>query len=84
MKKVRQKIEVEPESAVVHSSVTAPGFTKYEYTFSSPEHISLPTVEVTHEVDVPETLKEFREMHDLTKERLVEWLNKNYRDYDLC
>tara|TARA_R110002074_G_scaffold30696_1_gene86649 strand:- start:195 stop:440 length:246 start_codon:yes stop_codon:yes gene_type:complete len=30
------------------------------------------------EVQVAETLKEFRELHGLTKEGLVEWLNENY------
>jgi hypothetical protein len=29
---------------------------------------------------VPETLKDFRELHGLTKEQLVEWLNKNYEN----
>ena len=29
--------------------------------------------------DTPETLKEFREKHDLKKEELVEWLNQNYK-----
>tara|TARA_R110002050_G_scaffold118220_1_gene235540 strand:+ start:228 stop:467 length:240 start_codon:yes stop_codon:yes gene_type:complete len=27
---------------------------------------------------VPETLKDFRELHGLSKEELVEWLNNNY------
>jgi hypothetical protein len=31
------------------------------------------------EVDVPETLKEFRELHDLSKEELLQWLNNNYK-----
>jgi hypothetical protein len=30
------------------------------------------------EVKIAETLKEFRELHGLTKEELVEWLNENY------
>lgn len=28
--------------------------------------------------DVPETLKEFREMHNISKKDLVKWLNENY------
>lgn len=31
------------------------------------------------EVDIPETLKEFRGMHSLSKQDLVKWLNENYK-----
>ena len=29
-------------------------------------------------IQIPETLKEFREVHNLSKEELVNWLNENY------
>jgi hypothetical protein len=35
-------------------------------------------LKIFREAPVAETLKEFREIHGLTKEKLVEWLNKNY------
>ena len=30
------------------------------------------------EIEVPETLTEFREVNNLTKDQLVDWLNENY------
>tara|TARA_R110000744_G_scaffold264014_3_gene378278 strand:+ start:111 stop:353 length:243 start_codon:yes stop_codon:yes gene_type:complete len=47
--------------------------------FTTPSFPGAPDVLILFkEVQVAETLKEFRELHGLTKEGLVEWLNKNY------
>ncbi len=36
------------------------------------------TLELTEIVETPETLKEFREKHNLSKSDLVNWINDNY------
>jgi len=37
--------------------------------------------DLTHfiDVEIPETLKEFREHHEISKKDLIDWLNKNYK-----
>lgn len=51
----------------------------YTYEFKTHEPIDTETLECFVEVDVPETLAEFRQMNNLSKEELTEWLNKNYK-----
>lgn len=79
MKTVRKKIKVIDASVELHCSSVAPGHSMYEYKFSSDELIHADSVEVTHEVEIPETLKEFREQKGLSKLELVEWLNQYYK-----
>jgi len=52
---------------------------KYTYEFTTYEPVDIETLECFVEVDVPETLSEFRQIHGLSKEELTEWLNKNYK-----
>ncbi len=43
------------------------------------EFIDHSTVEITHEIEVPETIKEFCEVNLISKSELVDWLNDNYK-----
>ena len=43
------------------------------------EFIDHSTVEITHEIEVPETIKEFCEVNYISKSELVDWLNDNYK-----
>lgn len=36
-------------------------------------------IECNINISIPETLKEFKEFHNLTKEELLDWLNENYK-----
>jgi len=51
----------------------------YTYTFVGHEGLNPEAFEIFTEIEVPETLVEFREMHGLSKDELVDWLNKNYK-----
>lgn len=52
----------------------------FNLTFKTPEFIGCEhNPKVMIEVDEAETLKEFRELNELTKSELLEWLNKNYK-----
>ena len=43
------------------------------------EFIDHSTVEITYEIQVPETLKEFCEENYISKSELLDWLNDNYK-----
>ena len=82
MKKEKKKIELNLEQVSMdrmsfgcHEIAPA----KYTYEFTTYEPVAIETLECFVEVDVPETLSEFREMNNLSKEELTEWLNKNYK-----
>ena len=51
----------------------------YHYTFTSNELIPNPeTIQAFVEVEVPETIKEFKQHNDMTSRELLDWLNENY------
>jgi len=52
---------------------------KYKYTFESDVYLDSDNIEVRKEVEVPETMNEFLDMHGLKKKELVKWLNENYK-----
>ena len=53
---------------------------RYEYVFTSHDLINHHNpFEILTEVDEPETMKEFCEMHNMPKKVVVEWLNKNFK-----
>ena len=55
------------------------GCSKYGYYFKSKQFISnIDSLEFHVQVNMPETLKEFKKVHDLSSVELVDWLNKNY------
>ena len=49
------------------------------YVFKGDNFIDVDTLKHFVEVDVPETISEFRKMHDLSKDELLEWLKENYK-----
>lgn len=88
MKKVKKKVELHFQgigyvheddhfSSILGRSIPIhnPGKT---ITFSTTDDFNPQELEAFIEVEVPETLKEFREYHNLSKTELVDWLNDNY------
>ncbi|MCP5063616.1 MAG: hypothetical protein GY936_14310 [Ignavibacteriae bacterium] len=76
MKKGKKKVIANIQDFSVDiSSFGSPVFT---YTFTTRKEISTETLECYVEIDVPETLAEFRDLHEYSKEDLLEWLNENY------
>jgi len=49
------------------------------YTFTCDELIDVDFLRHFVEIDVPETISEFREIHDLSKEQLLDWLKEHYK-----
>ena len=53
---------------------------EYTLCLKTNEHINnLDSIEVYADFELPETLKEFRVLHGLGKEDLLDWLNENYK-----
>ena len=43
------------------------------------KHLDLDRAKLMVEVDVPETFKEFCQLHGVKGKRVVEWMNENYK-----
>ena len=56
----------------------------HTYVIETEECIYTKTLELFHTVDVPETLKEFRELHRLSKSKLLKWLTLYFRSEARC
>lgn len=85
MKTVRVKANCQPieieEISMEHVGCGMLGVSRvYTYTFQSQEWFDQGSeIEIYKEVEVPEKIKEFLEAKCLTKDELVDWLNKNYK-----
>ena len=52
---------------------------KYTYVFESSKYYPHDSLKVFYEADEAETIKEFRELNNLDKCDIVDFLNKNYK-----
>ena len=52
---------------------------EFTYTFKSDKYYDIERLSFFIDVDVAETLKEFRELKGMSKSELVEWLNENFQ-----
>tara|TARA_R110000764_G_scaffold237283_2_gene333289 strand:- start:381 stop:632 length:252 start_codon:yes stop_codon:yes gene_type:complete len=81
MKTIKKKVDLiltSSDSTVIDSSGSL-GVIEHGYHFSSKEFIpNIDSLEFHVEFEEPETLKEFKKVHDLSSVELVGWLNKNY------
>lgn len=80
MKKERKIVAVNFEQVEFtrdFDSIESRGTFRYEFTTREP--FDFKSLECTIEIDVPETLTEFREVNNLSKDDLIQWLNKNYK-----
>lgn len=82
MKKAKKQIkihslDVSNESVYNESECVSE---RYRYSFTSSDMIfDIENFECFIITEIPETIKEFRETHNLSKSELIEWLNKNYK-----
>lgn len=81
MKKGKKKVDLHWEHTTLDHDFFLPHIIQeYTYVFKSNENIDVRNLECFIEIDVPETISEFREMHNLSKGDLIEWLNENYKN----
>lgn len=73
-----KKVQVFLNPVSVESNISQ--FTKtFQYTFESSQFIDINNLEFYTEIYEPETLKEFKEHHNIPKKELLDWLNNNYK-----
>ena len=78
MKTIKKKLDLTLTSSEFDTYLDL-GCSKYKYYFESKEFIpNIDSLEFHVQVNMPETLKEFKKVHDLSSLELVDWLNKNY------
>ena len=78
MKTIKKKVDLILTSSDFES-YTGLGCDKYSYHFEGKEFIpNIDSLEFYIEAEEPETIKEFRKVHELSSKELVEWLNSNY------
>ena len=81
MKTIKKKVDLILTSSdrTVVDSNSSFGIVEHNYHFASKGFIpNIESLEFYVEVKEPETLKEFKKVHDLSSVELVGWLNKNY------
>ena len=81
MKTIKKKVDLILTSSdrTVVDSNSLFDIVEYSYHFASKGFIpNIESLEFYVEVKEPETLKEFKKVHDLSSLELVGWLNKNY------
>ena len=82
MKKVKKEVSISLDSVSMERIDSCFGneSSRYTYEMSSRTHVpNIETLEFFVEVEEAETLKEFRELKNITKVELIDWLNKNYK-----
>ena len=81
MKTIKKKVDLILTSSdrTVVDSNSLFDIVEHNYNFASKGFIpNIESLEFYVEVKEPETLKEFKKVHDLSSVELVDWLNKNY------
>jgi len=83
MKTVKKQVSLKLEELEMNregcGSMNYEGSVEYKYTFTTYQQIpNIETLQHFVEVQEPETVKEFREENNLSKDELTKWLNKNY------
>ena len=81
MKTIKKKVDLILTSSdcTVVDSNSSFAIVEHSYHFASKGFIpNIESLEFYVEVKEPETLKEFKKVHDLSSVELVDWLNKNY------
>jgi hypothetical protein len=79
MKKAKKQVYLTPEETKFERFFGDIKSGLYTYTFTSSIFYNTNEIEHFIEVDVPETMREFKELYDLSPKELLEWLNKNYK-----
>ena len=79
MKTVRKQIDILNKNLYVSKEGRCFNYNQfYKLELKSLDRINTESLELTHEVEVPETIGEFKRLHGLSRDELVDWLNDNY------
>lgn len=80
MKKIKRQVEISFKLVYLgQTNKPKLGSATYIYEFKTHKPIDIDNTKCFIEIDVAETLAEFRQKNNLSKDQLVEWLNKNYK-----